>query len=132
MWKIGCFACCCLLLVSNPSPAQNFEAGPLTRLVDCAAFAEVLRIYYADYREGTNDDSFIESEERATIIRDTLVSALYSRAEKELERQQDVDAMNAQMAWVYDSARNLPELTGYGNAVSIFENRVSSCILAYR
>lgn len=131
MWNLVVVVFLITSVFSGKSSAQNFDSGPLTRLVDCTAFAVSLQAYYEDYRSATGDNQFAKEEERALVIRDVLVSALYQRAERELRQQRDADIMNAQMAWNYDTAKSLPERVGFGNSVVIFENRIQDCILDY-
>lgn len=107
--------------------SQDGVGMALSRLVDCTAFAGALEGYYTQYRKATADNQYFEAEKRANSFQLTWAQILYSRMEQEIERQRDADAIKAQMKWIYLSSEALPDYTGFGNAVVIFENRVADC-----
>jgi hypothetical protein len=110
---------------AETAPIQN---APLSRLVDCIAFAGSLGSFYQYYRETSGDDSRENQKQRAKSLRDTWSKVFVSRAEREIQRRRDADAIVAHKDWIYQSAARLPDLTGLANAVVIFENRVTDCV----
>ena len=116
------------VLYSNISAvAQDSEPVPLSVLADCVAFSGSLENFYIGYRETSGNNKYIEEEKHAGKQQNAWAQILYNRIELEITRKRDMDALNAHMKWVYSTSNLLPDETGLGNAVVIFENRVLNC-----
>ncbi len=117
----------CIALTASAHAQDASDRIALSRLVDCTAFAGTLEGFYSRYREATDDNQFVEAEKRADRLQLAWAQILYARVNVEIERQRDADAITGQMDWIYRSGETLPDHTGLGNAVVIFENRLSDC-----